>query len=802
MLLIIGTYFEKAKAALSHYGKVLAAGGIATLYYTSYAAHHIERLQIIDSPLAGGILLTMSAATCLVYALWKKSNITAICSIALAYYGTSINPIDSFSLISGLLLTLTGVILMHKIRSASIGFTSMLGSYLSFIYWQVIVQHNTIDHSHTAWFILGYWLLSAVSTWIPRSQDSRPFNKKQVLAFTSINNGFLILLMSLQLTNLEWVDPLWPVSAIIGSSFLAIGLFFKYGEKLTSREKLTSALARIPFRKSLISLYLMKGIALVTLSICLKLTGPSLALTLTIQSILILIAANKSHHPEKLWFTIASGLILVLSFLAYVESIANQYSNPDQIKIIQHLILAVLYLCSAYVWDFACSSIKTHKPLLLSLVPIAFSLYAIIVSIYIADFSVFNKILLYLVSNLALIFYDSLTNKKTVLSHFCLGSHSLSLVGVFLILENCHTFTTLQLLSLSIIAYAQTSINLRIFFQKKKHHKQFTIYLTIATILLLSSLLKYNNIPLALSIITLLPIAYHSICKKWSQHNLTFISTLGFLIYPICWYVYCTSYAWTGSKFNPILPFIQLAVIVIPIVHLILMKKNTLKPIDRAYSKLHIASAVMLALWLGNYIPAWELSFAVTAAMYHLLNRKHYNVLNLIAIVFYLFSIYFVAQNRTFGTSSLSIYLVALTPLACYIINHCSFRFKLNTSNAIQTARFTLTQQILAAASSIIIWILCSQHLIHIYESAAALSIVWAMVGFLLLSIGFITRDIVFRTSAFIVLGCTVAHVYGVDVWKLNSLLRIFSFITLGVVMLIIGYLYSKKADNDERPLN
>ena len=180
----------------------------------------------------------MSAAACLVYALWKKSNITAICSIALAYYSTSINPIDSFSLISGLLLTLTGVILMHKIRSASIGFTSMLGSYLSFIYWQVIVQHNTIDHSHTAWFILGYWLLSAVSTWIPRSQDSRPFNKKQVFAFTAINNGFLILLMSLQLTNLEWVDPLWPVSAIIGSSFLAIGLFFKYGEKLTSRETL------------------------------------------------------------------------------------------------------------------------------------------------------------------------------------------------------------------------------------------------------------------------------------------------------------------------------------------------------------------------------------------------------------------------------------------------------------------------------------------------------------------------------------------------------------------------------------
>jgi uncharacterized membrane protein len=51
---------------------------------------------------------------------------------------------------------------------------------------------------------------------------------------------------------------------------------------------------------------------------------------------------------------------------------------------------------------------------------------------------------------------------------------------------------------------------------------------------------------------------------------------------------------------------------------------------------------------------------------------------------------------------------------------------------------------------------------------------------------------------AFIILGCTVIHVYGVDVWKLNAVLRIISFITLGVVLLIIGYLYCRKVDQSE----
>ncbi len=50
---------------------------------------------------------------------------------------------------------------------------------------------------------------------------------------------------------------------------------------------------------------------------------------------------------------------------------------------------------------------------------------------------------------------------------------------------------------------------------------------------------------------------------------------------------------------------------------------------------------------------------------------------------------------------------------------------------------------------------------------------------------------------AFIILGTTILHVYGVDVWRLSALLRILSFITLGIVLLIVGYLYCRKVDDN-----
>jgi len=178
IMLALGFYFEKAKEALSNYGKVLVSGGMALVYYTSYAAHHIERLQVIESSLGGGVLLLTSAAACLGYALWQKSTTISLFSIVLMFYSTSINPVGGFTLVSSLILTATGLVLLQKLREASIGFTTMLAAYLSFAYWQCFVNQGS-GYIYASWFVLGYWVLCTTITLTKRNLQMPFFDKAQ-----------------------------------------------------------------------------------------------------------------------------------------------------------------------------------------------------------------------------------------------------------------------------------------------------------------------------------------------------------------------------------------------------------------------------------------------------------------------------------------------------------------------------------------------------------------------------------------------------------------------------------------------
>tara|TARA_B110000879_G_scaffold161096_1_gene207990 strand:- start:17733 stop:20576 length:2844 start_codon:yes stop_codon:yes gene_type:complete len=779
LLLGLGTYFEKAKAALSNYGKVLAAGGIATLYYTSYAAHHIERLKVIDSALLGGVLLTASAAACLAYALWKRSNLTAICSIALAYYSTSINPVGAFSLVSGLILTLTGLVLLHKLRSASIGFVSMLGAYLSLIFWQILVNQGATTYEHTSWFIVGYWVLSTVSILLPRTAKDQPFSRTQMMTFASLNNAFLVILMSVDFQTQLWVEPLWPVSAVIGSVFIGLALFLQFGEKLTS------SVSNISFRFDLRSLFLLKGTALITLALCLKLTGPSLAYSLTLQAGLLLIAACRAEGTQKISLTIASYLVLILGFFIYLEATSANLTDFT----LTHIIMALLYLGLSVIAHFGVSPTDETKPLQ-RCIPALFSIIASCCCIISAQIPVFSQITLFLSLNLAFTLYQYLSNRKNILPEFCHAVHVFSAIACVMILEHFSLFSTAQFFLITLILFAATTINLCIFIKRGKPHTQYTAYLVAATISLLITLVSINNVTIALLIGSLIPFAYHAIYQKLIAHKLRFIAILGFTVYPFAWFASLVTYI---DHFYDSHMFLHLVISLIPLVHLVLIKQKHLAHFKGISPMLTIATAAMVALWQITYIGHWELTLALTAGVYHLLDQKETRLLTTIAGVFYLYSIMHATLVARPMTHQLTIDLIALLPLAIYFCR----KFMLTRISLTTSAYYLSTQRGIAVIASLALWIFSSQHLSRFYDGSA-LSIVWAVVGLIILSLGFINKDIVFRTMAFIILGCTVVHVYGVDVWKLNAILRIFSFITLGVVLLIIGYLYSRKVDQSD----
>ncbi len=783
-LLGLGTYFEKAKAALSNYGKVLAAGGIATLYYTSYAAYHVERLKVIDSAFIGGLLLTASAAICLIYALWKRSNITAVCSIALAYYSTSINPVGAFSLASGLLLTLTGLVLLHRLRSASIGFISMLGAYLSFIYWQLLVNHGATSYAYTSWFIIGYWILSTASFLIPRAIGAHPFSKTQLMTFASLNNAFMILLMSINFQTQRWTEPLWTVSAIIGSVFIALALSLSFSLSFSFYtqfgKKLTSSIQRIPFRSSLSSLFLLKGIALITMALCLKLTGPSLALSLTIQAGLLLIAACRADEHRRILLTAASYLVLALGFCIYFGAISQDLTAFT----LTHLVMAFLYLGISLIAHFGVSSESDAKPMLRA-IPALFSIFSICCCIIFSQLPVFSKITIFLGLNLGFIAYQYSSNRKNILPDFCYGSHVFTLIACFFTLQHLAAFSTLQFATITLILFAATAINLCVFIKRGMPHSQYIAYLIAATVSLLITLLSTESVPAILLLSSLIPMAYHAVYQKLKKHNLSFIAILGFIVYPFVWFACFVSYI--GYFFGSHM-MLHLVIAFIPLVHLLLIRQKTLDRFKGLNPVLTIATAAMLAFWQIMYIGHWELTLALTAVVYHLLDQKENKLLTTISGVFYFSSI--MHATLLTRTSQPIIDVIALLPLIVYFCR----KFMLENLDFKKSEYYLSTQRGIAVIASLTMWIISSQHLVRFYDSSA-ISIVWAVVGLIILSLGFINRDIVFRTMAFIILGCTVLHVYGADVWRLNAILRIISFITLGIVLLITGYLYCRKVE-------
>jgi len=75
------------------------------------------------------------------------------------------------------------------------------------------------------------------------------------------------------------------------------------------------------------------------------------------------------------------------------------------------------------------------------------------------------------------------------------------------------------------------------------------------------------------------------------------------------------------------------------------------------------------------------------------------------------------------------------------------------------------------------------------------LSVSWAIFGLVLMVLGFMVARPQVRIQAISVLLLAVAKAFLVDVWELETIYRVVSFIVLGVILLLASFLYSKFRD-------
>ncbi len=72
------------------------------------------------------------------------------------------------------------------------------------------------------------------------------------------------------------------------------------------------------------------------------------------------------------------------------------------------------------------------------------------------------------------------------------------------------------------------------------------------------------------------------------------------------------------------------------------------------------------------------------------------------------------------------------------------------------------------------------------------LTAAWAALALLIFNVGFLLRERLYRWVGLGILGFALVRVILFDVWRLETVYRILSFMALGIVLLLLGFIYNK----------
>ncbi len=309
-----GLWLERLSDSTKNYGRVLAGGGLAAVYYTTYAIHHTERLRIVESPLLGGILLLACALGILGIAAWRRSSTIAIVAVAMAYYVVVISPLGWFALFSNLLLTAVGIAIFLRFRWASLGWVCLGATYGAFAFWQLIYgQVDTASQPGFAAeisFLTGYWLLFTSAVFLPR-RESQADTARTRLA--QLNNGLFFALGTMLVLRHDDAQ-FWLFSAAFGLTLIG--------------------LSRLPLQRGVRHLhdaYLAVGITLAAIGATAKLDGYQLVLTLAAAGVGLQLSAARTGADRPITRIILNIASLTISSFGVLISVFEFAGNGSPI---------------------------------------------------------------------------------------------------------------------------------------------------------------------------------------------------------------------------------------------------------------------------------------------------------------------------------------------------------------------------------------------------------------------------------------------------------------------------------------
>jgi len=742
-----GFYFERAKENLKYYGQAITAGGLAAGYYTLYAAHFVESLYCITSPVMVGALLTAWAAIMLTYACWKQSRIISIMATGLAFYGTIVNPAGWLSLFSALLLSACGMFLLVRYKWNNVGIVTLCAAYISHAFWLGYYPHQ-LDPVVRISYLASYWILFACATSRFAGASIKTSTARTIM---TINNSACWVLAVFIIPGFTARPELGNISLILGGFFILCGI-------LSQRDLLWS--------QKLSKLYLFKGLFLITLGILVEATGYYRFLTLAMEAIMLMFAASRLRHPG----------LKVISLLVYSLSIiCIFFSDSTSTEAYLALTLLSVFYAGLTRWSLRESKLNQALAAMLPAVASWFILYfgvlqnfettlALSLTVVIA-----TSVWVLFLSLKKSIFLHDLALVSSVLPLLCGGILTIYYSGDYPVLS--HTLPAIGLGMWWSSRHIGQSAEVSFDYRPQKTWSDLEDLMGWAYAVFTSFVLYQlvngspNSESLWLYFGGAIAILGHTIAVFTKRSSIAIISQV--------FHIVAIFSIGAEDSFASLLPFLYL------IGHMALSEiywkaqkipRNILAPL----------AAVAFCRWTSHP----EVLLPLLALLFHGIAflRKD----NILVITGTLTTLLF-ATLAGITESSTPQEMIDYLPMVAllYAVALPSWADKNYTKfwSSLRNAYKYLTLLLLFAYAS--------SHTLDYYDGNG-LAICWALLASAIFSLGLFLQHRSYRLTGLLWLAASLIHIITIDVMQLNTLGRILSFITIGLILMALGYLYNR----------
>ncbi len=751
-----GFFLARAKEHVRGYGRIVAGGGLATLYYATYAAHFVEPLRVIESPFVGGALLMALAGGILWLADRTRSEVLATATTVLGFYTAAINPVAGFSVFSNLILAAMALVLLVRRRWVAVSFLSLFGCYAAFVFWQA--RHGS---ALSVWqalaFPASYWIVFAVAAAFARAGRFGPGSGS---VFITLNNGGFFGTAALVLLP-DHSDRIWLLSLWFGVLLLALSAWESRRRERDGGIEAT---------------YLWQGLGLVFLAILLKVAGYQSALLFAAQ-VAGFVRLSRSRHGVI--FQIFAGIAAVLAASQAVWNLACSGSHAGLVAVVVSVVLTVAAWSLKRQRDGLAAPALWWRPMFL----VALAALPAIGAIHQAFPGPVGILLFCAVAILLTVGFVVHRLPEVVLASqaFILSGVARWLFGPQDIEASVPVF----------LALGATVIVQLFWWRNQKEWATawrwpalvfHSVLLALVTGLWLGA--RFASPQLAVTLIAgslllgllgwrgkLKPMVLSSDLLTWAA----LIGVIRMLDSGAPW-------AWS------------LAALALACGKVILT--------DLASGDFPDAAGQAVRFY-GNFVraavfmlsTAWVFAEVPRAWQFTVLNAGGFGFL----LAFLLSSRGAHAAYAIFwGALGLGIFCLRQldgTPVA--VPDFAALALLLVAQRALRIRKIAVPEwghALLAIAAIGGIWILGGRWM-SATHSGFLLTLAWSLYAFVVLATGFILRERIFRFLALLVLGASVLRVFLHDVWQLETGFRILSFLVLGIVLLVLGFFYNRFAD-------